>query len=422
MSRKSIILLALAAILSLTAGIGLKAYFFFNPEPETIRERIEHDEETGRINLLLVGLDEVPGEDFNRSDSIAFVSINIDDKVVRMLSLPRDTRVQIPDRGWQKLNHAYAYGGVDLLKTTLVNYLGVPIPYHVIVNLDSFPELVDLIGGVTINVPKRLRYTDKAGGVHIDIPAGEQHMDGKTALGYVRFRHDALGDIGRVERQQVFMMAVFRKMKDPSMITKVPELIRQSLRLVKTNLTLSQAVQLASYLKDLDPSRTVFRTLPGKSAYISGISYWLGELSSISEILSEKPLETVETEEMEEQAVEADTAVEVDLKELVASIKVPLSVLNGSGASGVGKESATRLQSIGIDVVHIGNAKHYDYKFTNILYPAGEEMEKAARTLGRLAGIPENLVRTDTSTRHVTIIMGHDYLNVLKRIELARNR
>ncbi|HPJ48469.1 MAG: LCP family protein [Thermovirgaceae bacterium] len=422
MSRKSIILLALAAILSLTAGIGLKAYFFFNPEPETIRERIEHDEETGRINLLLVGLDEVPGEDFNRSDSIAFVSIDIDDKVVRMLSLPRDTRVQIPDRGWQKLNHAYAYGGVDLLKTTLVNYLGVPIPYHVIVNLDSFPELVDLIGGVTINVPKRLRYTDKAGGVHIDIPAGEQHMDGKTALGYVRFRHDALGDIGRVERQQVFMMTVFRKMKDPSMITKVPELIRQSLRLVKTNLTLSQAVQLASYLKDLDPSRTVFRTLPGKSAYISGISYWLGELSSISEILSEKPLETVETEEMEEQAVEADTAVEVDLKELVASIKVPLSVLNGSGASGVGKESATRLQSIGIDVVHIGNAKHYDYKFTNILYPAGEEMEKAARTLGRLAGIPENLVRTDTSTRHVTIIMGHDYLNVLKRIELARNR
>ncbi|HOI81077.1 MAG: LCP family protein [Thermovirgaceae bacterium] len=422
MSRKSIILLALAAILSLTAGIGLKAYFFFNPEPETIRERIEHDEETGRINLLLVGLDEVPGEDFNRSDSIAFVSIDIDDKVVRMLSLPRDTRVQIPDRGWQKLNHAYAYGGVDLLKTTLVNYLGVPIPYHVIVNLDSFPELVDLIGGVTINVPKRLRYTDKAGGVHIDIPAGEQHMDGKTALGYVRFRHDALGDIGRVERQQVFMMTVFRKMKDPSMITKVPELIRQSLRLVKTNLTLSQAVQLASYLKDLDPSRTVFRTLPGKSAYISGISYWLGELSSISEILSEKPLETVETEEMEEQAVEADTAVEVDLKELVASIKVPLSVLNGSGASGVGKESATRLQSIGIDVVHIGNAKHYDYKFTNILYPAGEEMEKAARTLARLAGIPENLVRTDTSTRHVTIIMGHDYLNVLKRIELARNR
>ena len=416
------ILLVLAAILSLTAGIGLKAYFFFNPEPQTIRERIEHDEETGRINLLLVGLDEVPGEDINRSDSIAFVSIDIDDKVVRMLSIPRDTRVQIPDRGWQKLNHAYAYGGVDLLKTTLVNYLGVPIPYHVIVNLDSFPELVDLIGGVTINVPKRLRYTDKAGGVHIDIPAGEQHMDGKTALGYVRFRHDALGDIGRVERQQVFMMAVFRKMKDPSMITKVPELIRQSLRLVKTNLTLSQAVQLASYLKDLDPSRTVFRTLPGKSAYISGISYWLGELSSISEILSEKPLETVETEEMEEQAVEADTAVEVDLKELVASIKVPLSVLNGSGASGVGKESATRLQSIGIDVVHIGNAKHYDYKFTNILYPAGEEMEKAARTLGRLAGIPENLVRTDTSTRHVTIIMGHDYLNVLKRIELARNR
>ncbi|HQO83806.1 MAG TPA: LCP family protein, partial [Synergistales bacterium] len=234
---------------------------------------------------------------------------------------------------------------------------------------------------------------------------------------------DALGDIGRVERQQVFMMAVFRKMKDPAMITRIPELIRQSMRLVKTNLTLSQAVQLASYLKDLDPSRAISRTLPGKSAYISGTSYWLGELSSISEILSEKPLETVETEEVGEQAGrEADTSAEVDLKELVASIKVPLSILNGSGASGMGKESATRLQSIGIDVVHIGNAKHYDYKFTNILYPPGEETEKAARSLGRLAGIPENLVRSDTSIRHVTMIMGHDYVNVLKRIELARNR
>jgi anionic cell wall polymer biosynthesis LytR-Cps2A-Psr (LCP) family protein len=144
-------------------------------------------------------------------------------------------------------------------------------------------------------------------------------MDGKTALGYVRFRHDALGDIGRVESQQVFMMTVFRKMKAPSMITKVPELIRQSLRLVKTNLTLSQAVQLASYLKDLDPSRTVFRTLPGKSAYISGISYCLAKLSSISEILfGEKPLETVETEVDGGAAVRGRYCCsQVDLKELV---------------------------------------------------------------------------------------------------------
>mgnify|MGYP001037736454 CR=1 FL=1 len=422
MSKRQVLLLILTAVLSLTAGIGLKAFFFFNPEPETIRERIEHDEETGRINILLLGLDKVPGEDVNRPDSIAFVSIDIDDKVVRLLSLPRDTRVQIPGRGWQKLNHAYAYGGVELLKTTLVNYLGVPIPYHVIVNLQNFPELVDLVGGVTINVPKRLRYTDRAGGIHIDIPAGEQHMDGKTALGFVRFRHDALGDIGRVERQQVFMMTVFHKIKDPAMITKIPELIRQAIRLVKTDLTLSQAIQLASYLKDLDPSRVVFRTLPGKAAYISGVSYWLGELGDLSEILTEKPGEPQESIIEEEGPDEPESAAALDLKDTLASIRVSLSVLNGSGIGGIGKETATRLQNLGIDVAHIGNAKHYDYKYSNLLYPPGEETENAARSLGRLFGIAENLVRKDPSVRNVTMIMGHDYTDIFKRIELARNQ
>ncbi len=423
-SKRNFILLALAAFLSLATGIGLKAYFFFNPAPETIRETIQHDEETGRINLLLVGLDEVPGESINRSDSIAFVSIDIDDKVVRMLSLPRDTRVQIPGHGWQKLNHAHAYGGIELLKSTLINYLGVPIPYHVIVNLHNFPELVDLIGGVVIDVPKRLRYTDRAGGLFIDIPAGEQLMDGKTAMGYVRFRHDALGDIGRVERQQKFMMAVFRKIKEPGMITKVPELIRQSIRLVKTNLTLSQSIQLASYLKDLDPSRAVFRTLPGKSAYISGISYWLGELSTISEILSEKPLETVDGADLEteEEASEAEgsSETEVSISELVSSIKVSISILNGSGSSGIGREAASKLQKLGIDVAHIGNARHYDYKYTNIRFPPGENNEKAAKALGTIAQIPDSLVMPDTAIRHVTIIIGHDHVNVLKRFEVSR--
>jgi len=363
----------------------------------------------------LVGLDEVPGESANRSDSIAFISIDIDDKVVRMLSLPRDTRVQIPDHGWQKLNHAYAYGGVDLLKSTLINYLGVPIPYHIIVNLHNFPELVDLIGGVTIDVPKRLRYTDRAGGLFIDIPAGEQLMDGKTALGYVRFRHDALGDIGRVERQQKFMMAVFKKIKEPGMITKVPELIRQSIRLVQTNLTLSQSIQLASYLKDLDPSRTVFRTLPGKSAYISGISYWLGELSTISEILSEKPLEPRDDEEDLEE--DGSLEEEQQISELVSSIKVSISVLNGSGSGGIGRETASRLQTMGIDVVHIGNAKHYDYKYSNIRFPPGEENEKAAKALGTIAQIQDSLIIPDKTIRHVTIIIGHDHVNVLKRFD-----
>ena len=410
--KKNAALLILAGIISLVAGIGFKTYFFFNPAPETIREKIQHDESTGRINILLVGLDDVPGEDANRSDSIAFVPIDIDDKIIRLLSIPRDTRVQITDHGWQKINHAYAYGGVELLENTLVNYLGVPVQYYVIVNFKSFPQLVDSIGGITVNVPKRLHYTDKAGSLYIDIPAGEQHMDGKTSLGFVRFRHDALGDIGRVERQQIFLKSVFEKIKEPSIIPKIPELIRQSMKLVKTNMTISQSIQLASYLKDQDPSRTVFRTLPGRAAYISGVSYWLGELSSISEILSEKPIEFI-------SSPPDDPALDLQASELVGSISVPIDVLNGSGTPGVGKEAATRLQSIGIDVAHIGNAKHFDYKYTNILFPTGDETEHSAKALGKIAMIPASLICQDNNSSHVTIIFGHDYVNILKRLNIS---
>lgn len=411
--KKNAVMLVLAGIISMVAGIGLKTYFFFNPAPETIRERIQHDESTGRINILLVGLDEVPGEAANRSDSISFVSIDIDDKIIRLLSLPRDTRVQITDHGWQKLNHAYAYGGVELLENTLVNYLGVPIQYYVIVNFESFPQLVDMIGGITIDVPKQLHYTDRAGSLYIDIPAGKQHMDGKTALGFVRFRHDALGDIGRVERQQIFLRSVFEKIKEPSIIPKIPELIHQSMKLVKTNMTISQSIQLASYLKDQDPSRTVFRTLPGRAAYISGVSYWLGELSSISEILSEKPINDIST------SSSVDAELNHPISELLGAITVPVAVLNGSGSPGIGKEAATRLQSIGIDVAYIGNAKHFDYKYTNILFPPGDDTEHAAKALGKIAMIQNSLIGQDRNARHVTIIFGHDYVNILKQLNIS---
>jgi len=124
----------------------------------------------------------------------------------------------------------------------------------------------------------------------------------------------------------------------------------------------------------------------------------------------------------EDRADEPVSATDLDLKDILASIKVSLSILNGSGTAGVGKESATRLQSLGIDVAHIGNAKHYDYKYTNLLFPPGEETEKTARSLGQLFGIAENLVRKDPSVRNVTMIMGHDYMNIFQRIDRARDQ
>ena len=128
------------------AGAALRVKNFVEPKPQTIKETISFTEASGTINILLTGIDDVQGG--RRADAIAFVVVDIDRKIVRVMSIPRDTRVQIPGRGWEKAAHAYAYGGIPLLRETIVNYLGLPINYYLLVNYDSFPSIVDLIGGV----------------------------------------------------------------------------------------------------------------------------------------------------------------------------------------------------------------------------------------------------------------------------------
>nr|MBQ6740358.1 LCP family protein [Synergistaceae bacterium] len=142
----------------------------------------------GTVNVLVVGLDNVDGG--SRTDAIALAIFDADNSAVRIASIPRDSRVYIPGRGWDKINHAYVFGGINLLRETVVNLTGVPVDYFVKVNYRSFPKIIDLLGGIDIYVDKRMNYTDYSGKLFINIPKGQQHMNGKTALGYVRFRHD----------------------------------------------------------------------------------------------------------------------------------------------------------------------------------------------------------------------------------------
>ncbi|MGC9489709.1 MAG: LCP family protein [Thermovirgaceae bacterium] len=417
MLKKGGLFLGLAALLALFAGAGLKLMPILNPNPDSIKENVTYDEKTGAINLLVVGVDDIPGEKTQRSDTIAVASLDIDEKVVRIISIPRDTRVQIPGRGWEKLNHAFAYGGVDLLKETVVNLLGIPLHYYGIVNYESFPELVDLIGGVNITVTRRLRYTDRAGDLHIDIPEGQQHMDGETALKYVRFRHDALGDIGRVERQQRFFRAVFQKISQPEMLPKIPEILKKGLELVETDMTVSQAMQLVAYLKDIPSYQMVIDTLPGRSAYIAGISYWIPDLSAVSELLTRMPGE--EPVSGDNRLHEADDLYSpVPLEDLLQKIDEPVVVLNGAGQAGLAGRASRQLQRIGVDVAYVGNAKHFDYRYTSIRFPeTPEAVSEKAKALATLCDLPEEVVRPEKDLENVTIIFGKDYERVLKRLE-----
>ncbi len=316
------------------------------------------------------------------------------------------------------MNHAFAYGGVDMLVETVINLLGIPIHYYAVVNYESFPELVDLIGGVDITVTKRLRYTDRAGDLHIDIPQGEQRMDGETALKYVRFRHDALGDIGRVERQQRFFRAVFRRITQPEMLSKIPEILKQGLELVETNMTVSQAVQLVAYLKDIPSYQMMIGILPGRSAYIADVSYWIPDLSAASELLTAMPGDdTVSDDEGSGQQV-GELSSPVPVQELLEKLDSSVVVLNGSGQAGLAGLASRQLQRIGVDVDYAGNAKHFDYRYTSIRYPEKTQgASEKAKALATLCDLPEEVVRPEKDLENVTIIFGKDHERVLKRLE-----
>ncbi|MEG1346199.1 MAG: LCP family protein, partial [Acidaminococcaceae bacterium] len=165
-----------------------------------------------RINVLILGIDDGDSEDFEgpkRTDAMLVASFDPDHNEVALVSIPRDTRVQIPGRvGLDKINHAHAYGGVLLAKQTVANLLKIPIHYYVLLNWQGFIDVINIIGGVDMYVEDNMNYEDPYADLKIHITKGYQHLDGKLAGEYVRFRSDELGDIGRVQRQQRFLKAL----------------------------------------------------------------------------------------------------------------------------------------------------------------------------------------------------------------------
>jgi len=379
----------------------------------------------GTVNVLVVGLDNVDGG--SRTDAIALAIFDAENKSVRVASIPRDSRVQIPGRSWDKINHAYVYGGIDLLKETVVNLTGMAVNYFVMVNYKSFPRIIDLIGGIDIYVDKQLKYTDYSGKLFINISKGQQHMDGKTALGYVRFRHDPLGDIGRVQRQQKFMDIVLSKLKSPAILPRIPALIDEVIAAVDTDLTPLEALKLMQFANALPPDRVQMFMAPGKAGYSGNLSYWILDTVGLSLQLAAKlPPEgqqdvlSADAKEASGDAVPAAAPLtEERLRELRERIG-KIGILNGDGASGLGKRASRVFQRIGIEVPYAGNARHFDYHSTNIIYPAGgkEASRDAALALAELCGITNaGLVREDRRATLVSIIFGHDKEIVFRRLE-----
>lgn len=248
-----------------------------------------------KVTVLLLGIDQEPPQ---RSDTVMLMAFSTEEPVVKILSLPRDTRVYIPPtKGWaggeDKLAHAYARGRVKLAKRTIENLLGIKIDYYVVVDFEGFAKAVDALGGVVLEVEKPMHYVDRSQGLVIDLEPGRQRLNGEKALEYARFRHDSLGDLGRMQRQQKLLFALFEQTLRGRNLTRLPKVASQLYRSVHTDLSLDQLNALARHFSQARENRVLLNRVEfGEPLEIDGISYqeisseelarlrrWLYELS-----------------------------------------------------------------------------------------------------------------------------------------------
>lgn len=216
-------------------------------------------------DILLLGTDVGGGN----TDVIA--SLRVDGGVTRITQVPRDTYIEAEGYGPHKINALYSLGGTDLLKRELARKLGRPITHHVVVNLAAIRRMADALGGIEVDVPKRMAYTDHSQGLYIDLQPGLQTLKGRDLEGFLRFRHDEMGDIGRLERQQLALQALFRKLTRPEHLVRLPVLLAAAGKDLKTDLG---PMELGGLITAMGTTQLETKRLGGRSFYRNDISYW----------------------------------------------------------------------------------------------------------------------------------------------------
>ncbi len=343
---------------------------------------------TSKINILIIGYDStINGPP--RADTIILSSIDLNTKETGVLFIPRDTRVDIPGHGKNRINASHAFGGVELTDEILESFLDIPIDYYVETNFKGFAKIIDSLGGIEINIEEPLHYVDNAGGLYINLPAGENKLNGEEALQYVRYREPTYGDIGRVERQRKFIKALMKKVISPDIIMKLPSLLKETVSAVNTNIPLKDVSPFVRLVKNMDLNMMKTAMVPGKPQYINGASYWIAE--------------------KEELKILIDNLIRS--KEYIKNSKYKISIFNGNGSSGIAGKLGNELEKYGFIISNIDNAGNFNYQDTIIKYYDRRDKNTAIGIRKLIGG---KIQYKEEEKTEIEIIVGNDYL---KRIE-----
>lgn len=221
------------------------------------------------ITLLLLGTDyelergrpvPIKGKR-GRSDAMLLAKVNFDTGTIRAMSIPRDCYVHIPDHGYTRINAAHAFGGPELTKETIKQVFGIGVDYYAAFNFEGFQKVVDALGGIDLDVQRDMKYDDNWGNLHIDLKKGYQHLTGYQAMGYVRYRHGD-NDMKRAERQQQFIEALRGKIKSPTTLASLPNVLNALMDNLSTDMTTDQMMTLGNYARGLKREDIELSTVP----------------------------------------------------------------------------------------------------------------------------------------------------------------
>ena len=267
-------------LLVLLIGIGAYVYTVYNSltsAVDSMHEPVDREttkrtetlslEQQEPFSVLMLGVDERDG-DSGRSDTMIVMTVNPEKQSVKMLSIPRDTRTEIVGHGTtDKINHAYAFGGVAMSMDTVENFLDIPIDYYMQINMEGFKDIVDSVGGVTVNNDLDFTYE----GVHF--PEGAVTLDGEKALKFSRMRYeDPRGDFGRQLRQRMIIQAVLKEGASLNSLTNFDDIFAALSKNIKTNLTFNEMVDIQKNYKQAAGNIEQL-TINGTGQTIDGVWY-----------------------------------------------------------------------------------------------------------------------------------------------------
>ncbi len=392
------IILAFVAIAAIVAVIvAVSSMYSFMKEIGTVEEvEMPVPEPGDRVNILVLGLDGgVNGKltlGAQRTDTMMLVSLDTELNEIGVLSIPRDTRVEIPGRPtYEKVNHAHAYGGAQLAVDTVASFLEVPIHFFVRVDFQGFIKMVDTVGGVEMYIPRDMVYSDPEQNLYINIKAGDQVLNGAKALEFVRYRQYTDADIGRVKAQQQFLDALLGKFFQTRNMLKISSLASDLAKCVDTNLQPGDILSLARFAAQMEPDGLKMGMIPGRDAILTdgglSLSYWVADQSEMAKVVDEV-VKGIDRE---------------------ANSKVRVRLVNGTGSDDGAQGVADHLRSEGFRVSIAEQSAFVDRTEVVVFKGDARLAKMIGRSLGRLELEPTVYERsTEDAEWDLVITLGSD--------------